>query len=177
LVLCSEHVSLSDAAARPDWPARGPGSDNFFSKTWNRVSVNFSFCETPIDAPAALKEARQTRKIAIPNFFACNALISHISAKNKFAKICKAKVPAIENKRIFCGSDAPNLAKPRHPRVLQGFAQDQCRSPIKRPNRLGKLVRASRFPRGKEVPASRAGKKTAPPGALESPVPRNRIVP
>jgi hypothetical protein len=103
------------------------------------------------------EESRQTRKIAIPNFFARNALISHISPKKKFGKICKAKLPTVENKGIFCGSNAPNRADPRHPRVLQGFEQDQCRSGAKKRNRAGKLIRAFHFSRGK---------KTAPPGAL-----------
>jgi hypothetical protein len=36
-----------------------------------------------------------------PNFFARNALISHISAKKKFGKICENKSSAIENKGNF----------------------------------------------------------------------------
>jgi hypothetical protein len=58
-------------------------------------------------------------KNANPNFFARNPLVSLISAKKKFGKTCKTKVSVLENKGIFCESNAPNLAKPRPPRILQ----------------------------------------------------------
>jgi hypothetical protein len=57
-----------------------------------------------------------------PNFSRRNSLISPISAKNKFGKIWKAKQSTIENKGVFCSSESRNLAKPRHPRILQGVA-------------------------------------------------------
>jgi hypothetical protein len=47
-------------------------------------------------------------------------LISHIYAKKKFGKIWMAKPSTIENIGDFCDSESPNLAKPRHPRFLQG---------------------------------------------------------
>jgi hypothetical protein len=43
-----------------------------------------------------------------------------ILRKNKSGKICKAESSTFENKGFFLGRESPNLAKPRHPRVLQG---------------------------------------------------------
>jgi len=60
-------------------------------------------------------------KIENPNFFDRKPLISHISAKKKFGKICKAKLPAIENMGDFRRPESPNRVRPRHPRILQGF--------------------------------------------------------
>jgi len=58
-----------------------------------------------------------------PNFFACNLLIFRVSAKKKFGKIWKVKKSAIENKGVFFRSRSLNRAKPRHPRILQGFGR------------------------------------------------------
>jgi hypothetical protein len=60
-------------------------------------------------------------KNAIPNFFADKRLISLISPKKKFGKICKLQSSAIENKGKFWGWNRRFPSNPRHPRVLQGF--------------------------------------------------------
>jgi len=67
-----------------------------------------------------------------PNFFGHKPLISLDRAKNKFGKIWRVKKSTVENKGIFLGPESPNPAKPRRPRILQGFQS------ARREGRLGR---------------------------------------
>jgi hypothetical protein len=95
-----------------------PGDNNLFLKIWNRDRLLFGW---PKFVESAAQRRPQNPKNVNPNFFARNPLISLVSPKKKFGKICKVKTPALENKGIFWRRKAPNRAKPRHPKVLQGF--------------------------------------------------------
>jgi hypothetical protein len=83
---------LNDRLARPGLlagPGRRQDSDKLFRKIGNRAILVFSMTANPWSHNR--NTAREIPKTMNPNFLSDKPLISHISAKKKFAKICKTK--------------------------------------------------------------------------------------
>ncbi|MGA2795298.1 MAG: hypothetical protein ABSE69_17580, partial [Roseiarcus sp.] len=101
--------------------ARRPlGRDNLFLKIWNRARLFFGSLN-PLSHRC--EGGREIQKTMNPNFLTLNSLISPVSPKNKFGKICKAKSSTIENKGNLSAPNRRILQRPRHPRILQGLSR------------------------------------------------------